>query len=91
MSKLNEQRFALLLDYTHKHTKGKYTLYANDGGFIEAYYDTDFETDNGLEVNEDGYEEYQAIIFRRLTDQTLFEVNCHEIPTAVICDGVVVY
>lgn len=63
----------------------------NLGQFVEALYDTDFESDNGLDEDEDGYEEFQCILFKRISDGSLFEVNYHKIPVKVICDSDVVY
>ena len=83
----NLQRFETLLKYTHSHSNGKYVLYDNTGKSVEAVYDTDYESDNGLEE----YEEYQCIAFKRISDGTLFEVNYHQIPVKAVCDGEVIY
>ena len=91
MMKINKQRMELLLKYTHTHENGVYRLYDKNGNYVDAYYDTDFESDNGLDDGEDGYEEYQSIVFKRISDNTLFEVNYHLIPVKVECDGVLVY
>lgn len=34
---------------------GKYTLYDKEGKSVEAVYDTDYESDNGLDEDEEGY------------------------------------
>ena len=39
---------------------------------MTAEYDTDYETDNGLEFEEACYEEYIAIMFKDIADNTLF-------------------
>ena len=91
MSELNIKRFSTLLECTHNHPGSKYLLYDNEGRYVEATYDTDFESDNGLEEDEDGYEEYQCILFKRVSDGVLVEVNFHQIPVKVICDGQVLY
>lgn len=91
MTNINIERFQILLKHTHTHANGKYTLFDNNGNSAEAVYDTDYESDNGLEEDEEGYEEYQCIAFKRISDGTLFEVNYHQIPIKAICDGEVIY
>ena len=41
-----------------KHAEGVYYLTFQDGVQISAEYDTDYETDNGIDIDDDGYEEY---------------------------------
>jgi hypothetical protein len=91
MAELNISRFEFLLNYVHEHSEGTYCLYDNEGQFIEAVYDTDYESDNGMDEDEDGYEEFQCILFRRISDGSLFEVNYHKIPVKVIFNGNVLY
>ena len=91
MSDLNNERFLMLLKCTHSHSNSKYLLYDKEGKYMEATYDTDFESDNGLEENEAGYEEYHCILFRRVSDGKLVEVNYRQIPVKVICDGQLLY
>lgn len=87
----NQKMFNRLLAYVHAFSNGKYTLYDNEGKSVEAVYDTDYESDNGLDEDEEGYEEYQCIAFKRISDGGLFEVNYHQIPVKAVCDGEVIY
>ena len=91
MANINLQKFETLLKYTHSHSDGKYVFYDNSGMSVEAVYDTDYESDNGLEEDEDRYEEYQCIAFKRISDGTFFEVNYHLIPVKAVCDGEEIY
>ncbi|MCR5303549.1 MAG: hypothetical protein K6E33_03225 [Lachnospiraceae bacterium] len=91
MANVNLERFEALLSFIHSHINGKYTLYDNEGKSVEAVYDTDYESDNGLDEDEEGYEEYQCIAFKRISDGDLFEVNYHQIPVKAVCDGEVIY
>lgn len=59
-----------------------------DNETITAKYDTMYETDNGLEDYEDGYEEYNAIAFLNLETNELFEVNYLNLPNSIICNDV---
>ena len=91
MAEINRRRFELLLQHTHSHANGKYVLYDNAGKSVEAVYDTDYESDNGLDEDEEGYEEYQCIAFKRISDGSLFEVNYHQIPIKAECDCEQIY
>lgn len=91
MMKLNKERMETLLNFTHSHEDGIYRLYDNKGNYVDAYYDTDFESDNGLEEDQEGYEEYQSIVFRKVSDNSLFEVNYHLIPVKVEYEGETLY
>ncbi len=91
MNFINENRFDLLLKWVHDYPMGKYELYDNEAHFVEAVYDTDYESDNGLDENDDGYEEFQCIAFKRITDGKLFEVNHYQIPVKAVCNGHVIY
>lgn len=87
----NKERFDILLHYVHTYKNSKYVLYDNNGKFVEVVYDTDYESDNGLDEDEEGYEEYQCIAFKRIDNGNLLEVNYQQIPIKVICDGANVY
>lgn len=87
----NHEMFNRLLAYAHAFTNGKYTLYDKEGKSVEVVYDTDYESDNGLDEDEEGYEEYQCIAFKRISDGDLIEVNYHQIPIKAVCDGEVIY
>lgn len=91
MNEININRFDVLLTYVHSHENGVYTLYDINNNYIEAFYETDYESDNGLDEDDNRYEEYQCIAFRRLSDGVMFEVNYHNIPIKALCDGETVY
>ena len=71
-----------MLTYLHEHENAVYAL-SFAGEKILTYYDTDFESDNGLDEDEQGYEEYHCIVFKKVSDGTLFEVTYHNFPEAV--------
>ena len=87
----NQEMFHRLFAYVHAFSNGKYTLYDKDGKSVEAVFDTDYESDNGLDEEEEGFEEYSCIAFKRISDGELFEVNYHQIPVKAVCDGEVIY
>ena len=70
------EAFDFLYNFVHKHAEGVYYLTFQDGVQISAEYDTDYETDNGIDIDDDGYEEYIAIVFKNTANNTLFEVTC---------------
>ena len=74
-----------MLTYLHEHENAVYAL-SLAGEKILAYYDTDFESDNGLDEDEQGYEEYHCIVFKKVSDGALFEITYHSLPE-MVCDG----
>lgn len=58
-----EKLIGSLMDFDRSHTNEVYIMEYDDGTKIKAVYDTDFESDNGLDLDEDGYEEYWACAF----------------------------
>ena len=71
-----------------------YTLEFSDGTIIRAKIDTLFETDNGIELGEDGYEEYNACAMRvieivvlgkdhHFEEGKLTEINYHNYPLSI--------
>ena len=88
---INKERFSIMLENVHLNENGLYELFDNNGRSVEAVYDTDYESDNGLDEDEEGYEEYQCIVFKRISDGSLFEINYHDIPIKVICDKKIIY
>ena len=45
--------FDFLYNFVHKHAEGVYYLTFQDGVQISAEYDTDYETDNGIDIDFD--------------------------------------
>ncbi len=91
MTYTNLEMYEILLKYAHSHVNGKYTFYDSQGKSVDAVYDTDYESDNGLELDEEGYEEYHCMAFKNISSGYLFEVNYHQIPVKAECDGEVIY
>ena len=75
-------RFKTLLYYIFENRRKVYRI-ENKNNIIHAYYDTAYESDNDLELDEEGYEELNFIVFRKVSDGTLFEYNYHTLPEAV--------
>lgn len=82
---LSAERFIKLLRYLHNNENAVYKL-VFESNEILAYYDTDYESDNGLDEDEEGYEEYQCIVFKKVNDGTLFEITYHNLPLRILCD-----
>ena len=79
--------FDFLYNFLHEHTEGIYQITFQSGTEISAEYDTDYETDNGIDIDDARYEEYIAIVFKNIIDGTLFEVSCFNFPIKVIHNG----
>ncbi len=77
-----EGTFKQLLQFINQHPNDLYTLYCGSTK-TEANYVTDYESDNGLELDDDGYEEYQCIVFKSAENGTLFEINYHTMPDKI--------
>ena len=75
-------RFKTLMYYVFDNNKKVFKI-ENNNTVIYAYYDTAYEGDNDLELDEEGYEELNFIVFRKVSDGTLFEYNYHTLPEAV--------
>ena len=54
---------------------------------FQAVKDTSYETDNGLEVDEEGYEEYYAILLRRTDNKELVELTYKHFPLRITSNG----
>ena len=62
-----------------------------NGELFQAVFDTDYETDNGLEMDEEGYEEYHAILVRRADTGKLFEITYKNFPKRISANGSVIF
>ncbi len=76
--------FSKLYCYVLKHKSETYTL-IYDNNTIIATFDCMYESDNGLENNEEGYDEYHAICFLNVDTNELFEINYNNLPTSIMC------
>ncbi len=63
-SKEDEKYMKKLLIETFKNPNEKYILEFENGMIVEVTSDTCYETDNGLDIHEEGYEEYNACAMR---------------------------
>lgn len=73
--------FETLYKFVHQNeNKEIYKLIFSDGKEILARYNTDYESDNGLDSEEEGYEEFISIVFENQETKELFELNYHTIP-----------
>ncbi len=54
---------------------------------FEAVKDTSYETDNGLELGEEGYEEFYAILLQRIDNKELIELTYLHFPVRITCNG----
>lgn len=78
--------FDNLLSYCFKHPNGVYTLIFKDKK-VKAYYDTMWEDDNGLELDDPNYEEYNSILFINVKNNESVPICYHDMPKEVWHDG----
>ena len=79
--------FWKFLSFVHKHTKGDYRLKLENGNILECKYFTSAESDNCLDLDDHEYEEYWIVCFKDKHSDYIHEVNYHNIPSEVWCDG----
>ncbi|AUM95023.1 MULTISPECIES: hypothetical protein [Clostridium] len=98
-NKLEKELFKSLISFYDEQSNNSLTFEWYDNTIVEAYIDTFYETDNGLEMDEDGYEEYDVCLIRinkiinvaknsligieRTSLNKLFEVSYHNLPDKV--------
>ncbi len=83
--------FKTLYRHASHHGGKTYRLLYQNGDSRLATFDTIYETDNNLELDDPDYEEFNAILFCDLATGKLFEVTYHNLPASVWCDGEKVY
>ena len=79
--------FETLLLSAHANPNAIYTFVDCSGASVKALYDTDYETDNGLELDDPEYEEYIGIAFKNISTGNLFEICYKNTPQTVFCDN----
>lgn len=78
--------FSELYRYVLSHSNETYVFVYEDKQ-ITATFDCMYESDNGLDDDEDGYDEYHAIGFLNTDTNELFEVNYSNMPISITCGG----
>lgn len=78
-----QTRFIKLHLYANDHPSAVFRFVDDTGNSLLATFDTAYETDNGLELDEDGYEEYNAMAFCEESTKKLFEISYHNLPFEV--------
>jgi hypothetical protein len=80
-------RFWDFLLFVHEHTRNSYKFLSQDKSVINALFDTACESDNCLDEDDPNYEEYWILVFQNVENKQLFEINYHNMPVEVYCDG----
>lgn len=86
-----ESTIGKLYDYLNRNPKEELTLSFPGFPKYKAVLDTCYETDNGLEIDEDGYEEYAAILLRRIDTGELIELTYHDFPARLNAKGLEIH
>ena len=93
-SEKEEKIMKNLLEHIHQNPNERYILEWLDGTIVEAFVDTCYETDNGLDEEDDAFEEYfacammiQSIVScskqTSLAEGQLLEINYHNYPLSI--------
>jgi len=92
MLQLKEKgNFETLLLATHANPNAIFTFVDNSGESVKASYDTDYETDNGLDLDDPKYEEYIGIAFKNHSTGNLFEICYKNTPQTAFCNSEKLY
>ncbi len=79
--------FSKLFHCAWSASEGSFFRFVTDKAIIVAKVDCFYETDNGLELDDPNYEEYNAIAFENIETGELFEVNYLNLPQKVYYGG----
>ena len=82
-----EGKFWNFRGFVEEHVLSKFHFIFPDNSEIECTYFTSCESDNGLELDDTNYEEYWILIFKNILTKELFEINYHNMPIEIWCDG----
>ena len=82
-----ESTIGVLYRFFHKHRHDVIEVEFNHEPKYQAIMDTAYDTDNGLEMDEEGYEEFAAILLKRLDNDELVELSYHHFPKRITCNG----
>ena len=79
-----------LYDYLKANPKAILEVEFPSEPVFQAVNDGAYETDNGLDIDEEGYEEYNAILLQRLDNKEYVELSYLHFPLRITCNGVFV-
>ena len=82
-----ESTIGVLYRFLHRHPNEVIEVEFENESKYQAVMDTSYDTDNGLEMDEEGYEEFYAILLRRQEDKELIELTYHHFPKRITCNG----
>ena len=87
ITKKEENTIGVLYRFLHKYPNEVIEVEFENEPKYQAVMDTAYDTDNGLEMDEEGYEEFSAILLERLDNKELVELTYHHFPKRITCNG----
>jgi len=78
-----EEKLETLHKYVTNNPDTELKMVDEAGAYILATFDTAYESDNGLDPQEEGYEEYNALAFCEKTTGELFEIAYFNLPSEI--------
>ena len=85
----SNKSFDTLYSYVNSHPHGVYELTFSDNITITATFDTAYETDNDLDIDNPNYEEFWAMLF--LSGERAIEITYKNTPIHASCGGDKIY
>ena len=84
----SSEQFDKLYSYVVANPKASYEITFDDNSTITAFFDTAYETDNSLEMEDPNYEEFWALLFT--SEDKAYEITYKNMPAHVTSEGNIV-
>lgn len=82
-----EKTIGKLFDFLEAHPKAVLEIEFDHEERFSAVKEGRYDTDNGLEMDDEGYEEFSAILLERLDNKELIELTYRHFPKCITCNG----
>ncbi|MBQ6472322.1 MAG: hypothetical protein IJJ33_10085 [Victivallales bacterium] len=86
-----ENTIGTLYMFLHQHPHAILSVEMGGEESFTAVMDTAYDTDNGLEMDEEGYEEFSAIVLERQDNGEFVELTYHHFPKVIQVEGKVIF
>lgn len=97
LNKNEEKIIGVFIDVEDRYVQTNLILVWMDGSKIIAKYDSFIEDENGLELDDENYEEFWSFVFEKIaiygnppievTEDNYFTINYHNFPKDILSNG----